>query len=165
MANGVAAAREATRRKTVTKFGDPFVEIPPELKKWGYEYYGGDGPLVHARAYPDRWHEAFLLTIPEAIMLAFGVRTAPEERPWAVRYDSNSGRYLAYPLRMLARRQDLMDEPHPWHHLYRPLLCRAFAPVRSVALRVGDAIAIASDMASQVAENLWYFIHSSQRVA
>ncbi|MDQ1290725.1 MAG: hypothetical protein QG615_515 [Nitrospirota bacterium] len=170
MANAIivpaeATCREAMTRAVVTKASDPYAEVPSELKAWGDLYYGGSGPLEHARRYPNQWFEAFLLTYFEVAALVFCVRLSPEEPPWAVRYDSASSKYLAYPLRKMGKRHGLMAVPHPWHHLYWPLLRKAFRPFRTTALRIGNAIAIASDVATQVVEVVWGAMHMSRRVA
>lgn len=142
-----------------------YCELPKRLREWEDLYYGGGGPLEHAQRNPDRWHEAFLLGVTEVAALALGIRMHPRETAWAVRYDNSSDRYLAYPLRLMPRRLGLIVKPHPWHHLYGPMMRAAFRPFRAAMLRVGDAVAVASDVLSQLVEGLCQIVRVSRRVA
>lgn len=77
---------------------DAYSELPAECKSWD-AFCGGDTPFQRAQAAPDEWVAAFDLTATEFIMVALGLNPRTFQHvAHAVRYDSASGRYLAWPL-------------------------------------------------------------------
>lgn len=140
-------------------------ELPDQCSEWD-NFMFGDRPRALALAAPDEWIAVFELTRDEAFAVAFGAHLSVlEYRPLAFRYDSQTGRFLAYPLYRMPLSAGLPTVPEAWRDVWWPLICWPFRPVLRLSATISSALATASEVATDIARQLWrwWFLPPEER--
>jgi hypothetical protein len=100
----------------------PLSELPRQCRQWSL-FVGGRAPLDEARHCPDEWVPVIELTLLEALRMSFGRSVAARHEAHAVQFDSASGKYIAYPLRMMPRAARILPwRINPWRDIWKPMI-------------------------------------------
>ncbi len=137
-------------------------ELPPDCLAWENLMCGSES-FAQALACPDEWIPVFALTVPEVVMVAFGVHLSVlDATPYAIRYDSASATFLAYPLYRMPLNAGLPTSPEAWRDIWSPLIGWFFSPFGGLSRLVGGWMTDASEVVRIVSGQLWLRIRRTE---